>query len=189
MAIAWALGVATGLSTLAGFRAFLPMAVFIFMSRAGWVWGFKVQGTQFGFLQSNAAIAILLALVVLEVIFTRVDALAGLEKTLRLPLAVLSGALLFAAAISGEFPGAVHFLGIPAGIVMALLGFYSYRGLMQVGEGRDPGPALDLSALLLSAVMMLLPPAGYLVGLATVWMAIKVRRLRKMKYKGLRVLA
>jgi len=189
MAIAWALGAATGLSALAGFRAFVPITVFIFMSRVGWAWGFTVQDTPFDFLRSNAAIGILLALVVLEVLFTRVGGLVALERTLRLPFAVLSGALLFPAAISGELTGAANFLGVPAGILLAALGYYAYRGLTQVGEGRDPGPALDVSVLVLSVITMLLPPAGYLLGAATLWMAIRVRRLRKMKYKGLRVLA
>lgn len=189
MAIAWALGAATGISALAGFRAFLPMAVFIFMSRMGWAWGFKVQDTPFDFLQSSVAIGILLALVVLEIFFTRAGTLRAVEQTLRLPFAVVAGALLFAATMAGEFPGWEHFLGLPAGALLAALGYYSYRGLTQVGQGNDPGPALDVLVLLLSVTTILLPPAGYTLGVATLWMAVRVRRLRKMKYKGLRVLA
>lgn len=189
MAIAWAIGVGIGLSALAGFRAFLPAAVFIFMARLGWAWGFQVQDTPFDFLQSNAAIAVLLLLAVLEVILTRAGSLASVERTLRRPLAAAAGALLFAAALAGEFPDWQHFLGIPAGLGIAFLGFYVYRGMMLVGEGRDPGPALDISVLVLSVLMMLLPPAGYAFGLVIIWLAIRVRRLKKMKYKGLRVLA
>lgn len=189
MAIAWALGAATGISALAGFRAFLPMAVFIFMSRMGWAWGFKVQETPFDFMQSGAAIGILLALVVMEIIFTRTGALRAVEQMLRLPFAVVAGSLLFTAAIAGEFSGWEHFLGLPAGALLAALGYYSYRGLIQVGEGKDPGPALDVSVMLLSGITLLLPPAGYVISIATIWMAARVRRLRKQKYKGLRVLA
>lgn len=189
MAIAWAIGAGIGLSALAGFRAFLPVAVYILMARLGWVWGFEVEDTPFDFLQSNAAIAVLLALVVMEVIFTRVGSLAAVEKSLRLPLEAAAGAVLFSAAMAGEFPEWQHFLGIPAGLTLAMLGLYVYRGMLLVGEGRDPGPALDISVLFLSAIMMLLPPAGYALGLATVWLAFRVRRLKKMKFKGLRVLA
>jgi len=57
------------------------------------------------------------------------------------------------------------------------------------GDGTDRGPALDFSVLALSTAMMLVPPAGYLFGVVAVWLAARVRRLRKMKYKGLRVLA
>jgi hypothetical protein len=189
MALAWAIGAGLGLSFLAGFRAFLPVAVFIFMARMGWVWGFEVQGTSFDFLQSNVAIVILAALVVVEVLFTRIGDLAVIERALRMPFAAAAGALLFSAALAGELSGWQHFLGIPLGLLAALLGFYVYRGLTLVGEGRDPGPALDISALVLSVLMMLVPPAGYVFALANLWLAVRVRRLKKMKYKGLRVLA
>lgn len=189
MAIAWAIGAAIGLSGLAGYRAFLPVATFIFMARMGWVWGFKVQDTPFDFFQSDAVIVALLALVVLEVLFTRAGPLQKLERSGRLPVAGAAGALLCPAALAGELPGALHFLGIPLGLTLALLGFYVYRGLMLVGEGRDPGPALDVTVLFFSVMIMLLPPAGYVIALVTIWLAARVRRLKKMKYKGLRVLA
>lgn len=189
MGIAWAIGAGTGLSALAGFRAFLPLAVYMLMARMGWAWGFKVEDTPFNFLMSNVAIAILLVLVVVEVIITRITSLSAIERTLRLPLAAAAGALLFSASLSGEFPEWQHFLGIPAGLTAALLGFYVYRGLIHMGEGSDPGPALDISVIALSIITMLLPPAGYLLGIITVWLALRVRRLKKMKYKGLRVLA
>ncbi|MBE0428630.1 MAG: DUF4126 family protein [Thermoleophilia bacterium] len=190
MAIAWAIGAGIGLSSLAGFRAFLPVAVFMFMSRLGWSWGIQVEGTSFDFLTSNLVIVILLALVVLEVLLTRVGSLVTLERMLRLPLAAAAGALLFTAALAGESAGSVlHFLGIPLGLGLAWLGYYVYRGLMHVGEGRDPGPALDLSVVVLSVLMMLLPPAGFFFGALTAWLALRVRKLKRMKYKGLRVLA
>ena len=84
---------------------------------------------------------------------------------LRLPLAVVAGALVLSAAIAGEFPGAAHFVGIPAGVALALVGNYVSAGLVMIGEGRDPGPALDISVLFLSVLMMLLPPAGYVLAL------------------------
>jgi hypothetical protein len=188
MAVVWAIGAGTGLAGLAGFRAFLPLAVFMLMARLGWAWGFTVQDTPFEFLQSSAAILVLLGLVLVEVLLTRVAGLAQAERFLRLPLGILSGALVFSAALSGEL-GWEYALGIPGGIALALLGFYVYRGITLLGEGRDPGPALDLLVVLLSAVMMLLPPAGFVLAAILVWLALRVRRLKRMKYKGLRVLA
>ncbi|MHB0866889.1 MAG: DUF4126 family protein [Thermoleophilia bacterium] len=189
MAIAWAIGAAIGLSGLAGYRAFLPVATFIFMARMDWAWGFKVQDTPFDFLQSDVVIAVLVVLVVVEVLLSRIGPLQKAERSLRLPVAGAAGALLCPAVLSGEISGAAHLLGVPLGLVLALLGFYVYRGLMLVGEGRDPGPALDISVLFLSVVVMLLPPAGLAIALVTIWLAARVRRLKKMKYKGLRVLA
>ena len=37
--------------------------------------------------------------------------------------------------------------------------------------------------------MMLLPPVGYLFVFTLIYLVFRVRRLKKMKYKGLRVLA
>ncbi|MFA5801100.1 MAG: DUF4126 domain-containing protein [Thermoleophilia bacterium] len=192
MEIAWAAGVGIGLSALIGFRAFIPMAVFILMARLGWVGllgDFKVQETPLDFLQSDAAIVVLSVLVVLEIILTRVSSLSKAERTLRLPLATAAGALVFSAALSGPVEGLGHFAAVPAGALMVLIGIYVHGGLVTVGEGRDPGPALDFGVLVLAVAVMLLPPAGYVIGIITLWLAMRVRRLKKIKYKGLRVLA
>ncbi len=189
MEAAWAIGAGAGLASLAGFRAFIPFAVYILMARMGWVWGFQVEDNPMDFMISDFAVVVLLALIVLEVSMTRVRALISVERTLRLPFALASGALVMTAAIAGEFPGAAHFAGIVAGAAFALVGNYVYRGLIMIGEGRDPGPALDISVLFLSILVMPLPPAGFVVALAVVYLAGRVRRLKRLKYKGLRVLA
>lgn len=192
MEIAWAAGVGIGLSALIGFRAFIPMAVFILMARLGWVGllgDFRVQETPLDFLQSDVAIVVLAVLVLFEIVLTRVSSLAKAERTLRMPLATAAGALVFSAALSGPVEGLGHFAGVPAGALIVLIGIYVHGGLVMVGEGRDPGPALDFGVLVLSVAVMLLPPAGYVIGIITLWLAMRVRRLKKIKYKGLRVLA
>ena len=189
MEAAWALGAGAGLASLAGFRAFIPLAVYILMARMSWVWGFKVDDNPMDFMISNAAVVILLVLVVVEVLMTRMPVLVNIERTLRLPLAVAAGALIMSAAIAGEYPGAAHFIGIPVGAVLALVGNYVHHGLVLIGQGRDPGPALDITVLFLSVLMMPVPPAGYLLLFIIFYLAGRVRRLKKLKYKGLRVLA
>lgn len=189
MEAVWAIGAGAGLAGLAGFRAFIPLAVYMFMARMGWVWGFQVDDNPMDFILSDIAAIVLLVLVVLEVLMTRVTALVSVEKVLRLPLSVAAGALIASAAMAGEFPGVAHFAGIFFGAVLALLGSYVLRGLVMIGEGRDPGPALDISILILSILMMLVPPAGFVFVLLLLYLAVRVRRLRKLKYKGLRVLA
>jgi len=189
MEAVWAIGAGAGLASLTGIRAFIPLAVYMFMARMGWVWGFSVDDNPMDFIISDAAAIVLLVLVVLEVIMTRVKSLLFIEKALRMPLSVAAGALIASAAMAGEFPGAAHFAGIAFGAVMALLGSYVLRGLVMVGEGRDPGPALDISVLTLSVLMMLVPPAGFVIVLLLLYLATRIRRLRKLKYKGLRVLA
>ena len=192
MEIAWAAGVGIGLSVLIGFRAFIPVAVYILMARLGWVGllgDFKAQETPMDFLQSDAAIAVLAVLVVLEIIFKRVSSLSKAERTLRLPLAMAAGALVFSALLSGPVESPGYFVGVPAGALMVLIGIYVHGGLVTIDEGRDPGPALDFGVLVLSVLIMLVPAAGCVMGIITLWLAIRVRRLKKIKYKGLRVLA
>ncbi len=187
LAIFFAIGAGAGLATLAGVRAFLPLAVFMFMARLGWQWGFSVDDTAYDFLQSDAAVYVLLALVIIEVILTRVSSLAALERLLRLPLSLAAGALLMAASIAAEAPW--FWSGLVPGAILVYLGIYAYRGLMDVAEGKDPGIALDLSVLFLSVLMMLAPPLGFLLAVFIAWLALRVRRLKRQKYKGLRVLA
>lgn len=190
MEIAWAIGAGAGLALLAGFRAFIPMAVFMLIARLEWVWGFSVRDNPLDFLQTGTAVLVLLGLVVVEVIFTRVPVLAGVERFLRLPLSVAAGALLLAAAIACEAgENGLYLLGLPFGAVLSLLGVYIHRGLMAAGEGRDPGPALDLSVLAVSVLVMLVPPSGYALLAFALWLAWRVRKLKRVKYKGLRVLA
>ena len=131
----------------------------------------------------------MLALVVLEVILTRASFLETVERGLRLPAAVIAGGLLMAAAIAAVVQEPWHWAGLVAGAALPLLGVYVHRGTLQVSEGRDPGPVLDITVLLLAALMMLVPPAGYLLLLFMIWLAYRVRRLKRRKYKGLRILA
>ena len=189
MEVFFAIGAGAGLATLAGVRAFLPLAVFMFMARIDWLWGFTVKGASLDFLLTDTAIVVLLALVVLEVILTRASFLETVERGLRLPAAVIAGGLLMAAAIAAVVQEPWHWAGLVAGAALALLGVYVHRGTLQVSEGRDPGPVLDITVLLLAALMMLVPPSGYLLLLFMIWLAYRVRRLKRRKYKGLRILA
>jgi hypothetical protein len=189
MEAAWAIAAGAGLASLTGFRAIIPLAVYIFMARLGWVWGFPVNDNPMDFMISGAALVILLALVFLQVLMTRVQALAAVERNTRLPVAVAAAALIMSAALAGVYPGAAHFVGVPVGAALAFAGVYVHRGLIMIGEGRDPGPALDITVLFLSALMMLVPPTGYLLTLVIFYLAVRVRRLKRLKYKGLRVLA
>ncbi len=189
MEVFFAVGAGVGLATLAGVRACLPLAVFMLMARLDWLWGFSVTDTPLDFLMSDAAIVVLLVLALLEVFFTRVSSLAKLERALRLPAAVAAGGLLMAAAAAAEIREPWYWAGLLLGALLALLGVYVHRGTLQLNEGKDPGPVLDISVLLLSALMMLAPPAGYLFLIFMVWLAYRVRRLKRQKYKGLRVLA
>ncbi len=189
MAVAWAIGAGAGLAAMAGVRPFIPVAVYMLFARLGWVWGFSLQDTPMDFLLSNTAAVVLLVAVVLQIVFTRLPAMARLDLVLRLPLAVAVGALVLAGTLSGITSTSFYLVGLPAGIVLALVGAYVYQGLVMAGRGRDPGPALDVALIVLSALMMPVPPLGYLVLLLGVWLALRVRRLKRMKYKGLRVLA
>ena len=189
MAVIWAIGAGIGLSVLAGSRSFIPLAIFVLFARLGWIWGFRIEGTPFDFMLSNGAVVVIVALVVFEILLTRLPALIKISTFLRLPIAVIAGALLLAATMSAEISNPARFLGIPGGVLLALLGFYVHQGLVFAGEGADPGPALDSALIVLAILMMVVPPAGYAVVLVAAWLAWRVRRLKRLKYKGLRVLA
>lgn len=187
--LVWAVSAGIGLACLAGFRAFAPLAVFILMARMDWLPWFDVEESHMDFIFSDVAVVILLVLVVIEVIMTRMTLLALVERLLRLPFALASGALLCSATIAHEASGLAYLAGIVAGALLAALGYYVHSGIIIAGEGRDPGPALDLAVLLLAAIFLLLPQTGFVFLLAMLWLAIRVRRLKRLKYKGLRVLA
>ena len=189
MEAAWAIGAGAGLASLAGYRAIIPLAIYILMGRLGLNWGFQVDDNPMDFMISYAAAGVLVALIVLEILMTRVSSLVRIDQRLQLPFSVVGGALVMSAAMAGTYQGLAHFIGIPAGAALALCGVYVRRGMAMVGEGRDPGPALDLSVLMFSILTMLVPPLGYVMVLITLYLASRVRRLRRMKYKGLRVLA
>ncbi len=189
MAITWAIGAGAGLAIMAGLRSFVLLAVYMLFARLGWVWGFSFQDTPMDFLLSNAAAVVLLLAVALEIFITRLPAMARIDLVLRLPVAVLVGALVTAGALAGATSSSLYLVGLPVGALLALLGVYVYQGLVLTGGGRDPGPALDVALIIVSAVTMLAPPVGYAVLLLGVWLALRVRRLKRMKYKGLRLLA
>ncbi|MHB1382298.1 MAG: hypothetical protein ACYCXJ_08785 [Thermoleophilia bacterium] len=188
-ALIWAIGAGVALASLAGVRAFAPLAVFIIMARLEWLTWFAVEESPMDFLFSRPAVLVLFALVLLEIIMTRVTMLVLVERLLRLPFALASGALLLGATVAHEASGWGYIVGIAVGLALAVLGLYVHSGLVIAGEGRDPGPALDLAVLVLAALFLLLPPAGFLFLLAMGWLALRVRRLKRLKYKGLRVLA
>lgn len=185
----WAIGAGTGLALLAGFRAFGPLAAFILLARMEWLPWFSVADSPMDFVFSDWAVAVLLTLVVIEVALTRVGSLASLERLLSFPFSLASAALMFAAAIAAEGGGLAWLAGIGGGLLLGAVGAFVHSGIIIAGEGRDPGPALDMVVLLLAALFLLLPQAGYAFLLVMIWLAVRVRRLKRLKYKGLRVLA
>ena len=189
MAIAWAIGAGVGLAALAGFRSFIPLAVFMLFARLGWAWGFNPGGGDFDFMLSGWAVMGLVVLLVLEILLTRVQSVTRLDSAMRPALAVIIGGLLAATCVSADMTSPAHFAFLAAGAVLGLLGLYVHNGLRMAGEGADPGPALDAAVIVLSALVMLVPPAGYVLLILLLWMGWRVRKLRRLKYKGLRVLA
>jgi uncharacterized membrane protein len=185
----WAIGAGIGLASLAGVRAFAPMAVLILMARMDWLPWFSVEPSPMDFLFSDLAVLILLALVVLEIVMTRVTMLVLMERLLRLPFAIASGALICSAAVAHEAGDWGYLVALAGGALLAVLGIYVHGGIVIAGEGRDPGPALDLSVILLAVLILLLPQLGYVFVLVMLWLAFRVRKLKRLKYKGLRVLA
>ncbi|QIN79526.1 DUF4126 family protein [Rubrobacter marinus] len=115
-----AIGIGIGLASVAGVRAFLPLALVGLSARLGL---FELPAP-FGFVDDWAAIG---AFVVLALLETGLDKVSSLQKTLNViqtPLRIAAGAVLFALALrEGLDAGAIPELvagGVIAGVVAVL---------------------------------------------------------------------
>ncbi len=185
----WAIGRLCGLSISAGVRAAMTLLVMGVLSREGW--GFHVA-PGFTWLQSSAAIAVLVLLVILEIAFDKVPSFDRLYARLSVPWRIAAGALAGGAAMSHGWIGLV--VGLVAGAGLAVLGINAkrlWRPRSTTSTMTMPLLSLveDLAAFGAAVLSATLPPIGYAVAAWTTWFDVRLRRRRVAKYKGLRVLS
>jgi len=184
----WAVGRMLGLSTSAGLRAALTLAVIGVLAREGW--GINLSHS-FAWMENGIAIAAFIVVAIVESSFDKIPALDRLQNRLALPWRIAAGALAGGAALSHGWVGLV--IGVVAGGGLAYLGQAVKRaarprttinglavGLLSLIE--------DVTAFAAAVLSAVLAPLGYVFFAWTLWLFDRLRRRERAKYKGLRVL-
>lgn len=185
-----AAGTGVGLSSVAGVRAYLPLALVGLFARMGW---FNLPAP-FNMLDNWAVIGALLVLALLESGLDKVPALDTAVDVVQTPVRVVAGAILFAAALqAGVNIDAVPELaagGVTAGVVAGLKAFL--RPPANTATAGVSAPFLstleDLVALIGGVVAILVPLVPLLLVGFLLFFFYRVKRRRQRKYRGLRIL-
>jgi hypothetical protein len=194
MEILLALGIGIGLSSVAGVRAFLPLALaalfaalglfeppslFIDVGSDGWWW--SVFGA-------------LAALSVLEIVLDKVRAVERALNIAMVPVRAVSGALLFTAALGFDLdPGSAPWLIAGATIAGAVA--VAKVLLRPSAKTASAGVSVaflsffeDVVGLVVGAVGFFVPYLPLLLVAFLLFFYYRVRRRRGRKYVGLRIL-
>lgn len=204
MEILFSTGIGVGLAAVAGLRAFLPLAlvgvfsllsVFDLPDGAGGAAGPAVEVVVFG---TVVSLIVLLALTVVEVSLDKVPSVSGPLAVLGVPLGMVSGALLFAAASGATVRGVTLVDASPellAGAVIAgLVAFAKFRFAPRPeanSAGVSPGflsAAVDMVALVGGIAGLFVPVLPVVLVALLLFFFYRVKRRRGRKYEGLRIL-
>jgi hypothetical protein len=191
------IGLGLGLGLAAGLRPFLP--ALLAGALASWgVLGVSFSHGPFDFLQSSwwllALAAMLLLAYVLQFRIGMERLEAGPVGAALAGIAVGVGALLFAGTLADH--GDAWWPGVLGGAAAALLAQSVARPILTGARSRLPDRTarealtlyLDGAALVLTALVALLHPLGYLALGLFLWMALAARRRVGEKHAGLRIL-
>jgi Domain of unknown function (DUF4126) len=190
MELLFAAGTGIGLSSIAGLRAYLPLALVGLFARLGL---FELPGP-FDLLGDWLAIGVLLVLALLESVLDKVPALDPALDYVQAPIRMASGAVLFSAAMgTGLVVEAIPALaagGVIAGVVTVTKTVL--RPPVHVGSVGVSATFLSLCEDVVSlvggvvAVLVPLVPLAFVAFL--LFFFFRVRRRRGRKYGGLRIL-
>jgi hypothetical protein len=186
------IGQGAGLAGASGVRPFLPPLLAGALARGDI--GLDFDGTGWHFLESPAFLLVVLVLAVAAYVAER----AGVERRrLSLATTVLAavlGALLFAGSMA-EGGDLTPVVGLVAGVACVALARAGVGGLLDRAAGRldQSGAGLldvfaDVTALVLAAIAIFVPPVSYLALVAFVVLLVRGRRDGDRKYAGLRIL-
>jgi uncharacterized membrane protein len=183
-----AIGRMFGLGATAGVRASLTLAVIGVVSRLSF--GNHVSG-HFLWMHSWEAIFIFVVLAIVEATFDKVPALDRLQDRLILPWRVVGGAIAGASTIGHGWLG--FGLGLGLGAIGGWFGQYVKHGIRPRTIPSGLVTALislseDLYAFIGAALTASISLFGYAFFGSTLWLFSRLRRRRRSKYKGLRVL-
>jgi Domain of unknown function (DUF4126) len=186
-------GLGVGLASVAGVRAFVPLALFSLFARLGFIAEPDIFGLQIGW----TVVLALSALAAVEIMLDKVRALDPTFGYVMIPIRIVAGAILFAAVYE---PGALFF---DAGAVPGLVAGGAIAGLVAGLEVilRPPSrsQSAGVSTAFLSAMEDLVAVFGGIVGLFLplvpflfvgflLFFFNRIRKRRGRKYGGLRIL-
>ena len=185
-------GLGGGLASVAGVRAFVPLARFSLFARLGFIVEPDILGLQSGW----AVVLVLSALAVVEVVLDKVRALDPTFGYIMIPIRMVAGAVLFAAVyVPGALLEAVAVQGLVAGGAIAGL----VAGLKVILRPLSRGSSAGVSTAFLSAMEDFVAVFGGVVGLFLPFLPLlfvgfllfffnRIRKRRGRKYGGLRIL-
>jgi hypothetical protein len=185
-------GLGVGLASVAGVRAFVPLALFSLLARLGFVVEPEILGPQIGW----TVVLALSALAAVEIVLDKVRALDSTFGYVMMPIRMVAGALLFAAM---HDPGALFAAGAVPGLVAggAIAGLVA--GLEVILRPPSRSSSAGVSTAFLSAMEDFVAVLGGVVGLFLPFLPLlfvgfllfffnRIRKRRGRKYGGLRIL-
>jgi hypothetical protein len=183
-------GLGVGLASVAGVRAFVPLALFSLFARLGYIAEPDIFGLQIGW----TVVLVLWALVLAEIMLDKVRALEPAFGYVMIPIRMVAGAVLFAAVYEpGALIGAVP--GLVAGGAIAGL----VAGFKVILRPPSRSSSAGVSTAFLSAMEDFVAVLGGAVGLFLPFLPLlfvgfllfffnRIRKRRGRKYGGLRIL-
>ena len=181
-------GLGVGLASIAGVRAFVPLALLALFARLGFVVTPEVLGLRIGW----TLVLVLPALAALEIVLDKVRALDPAFGYVMVPIRTVAGAVLFA-TMYGALLDAVPAL-VAGGAVAALV------AVLEVALRPSPGgSSAGVSTAFLSAMEDVVAVLGGVVGFFVPFLPLlfvgfllfffnRIRKRRGRKYGGLRIL-
>ena len=184
-------GMGVGLASVAGVRAFVPLALFSLFVRLGYIAEPDILGLQIGW----TVVLALSALALVEIMLDKVPALDPAFGYVMIPIRMVAGAVLFAAVyepgtpFGGAAPGLVAGGGIAAVVA----------GLKVILRPPSRSSSAGVSTAFLSAMEDFVAVSGGVVGLFLPFLPLlfvgfllffynRIRKRRGRKYGGLRIL-
>lgn len=185
-----ATGTGVGLSSVAGLRAYLPLALVGLFARVGL---FDLPEA-FSFLNDWVVVGALFALALVESVLDKVPALDTAVDVVQTPVRVVAGAVLFSAALeAGLDPAAIPELvagGGIAGVVAVLKAVL--RPPANVSTAGVSAPFLsgieDVVALAGGVIAVLVPLISLALVAFLLFVFYRIRKRRGKKFGGLRIL-
>jgi hypothetical protein len=188
--IVLAAGVGIGLASVAGIRAFLPLALAALAAR----FGLLELPEALDFLSGWTAVGGLAVLAVAESLLDKLGALDRVLDGVMTPVRLVSGALLFAAALQsvlwvGAIPELVAGGAIAAAVSVLKAVLRPPAGSGTVGVSDGFISFMEDAVALIGGVVAVLVPLVPLIFVAFfLFFLYRVRRRRAKKYGGLRIL-
>ena len=185
-----AAGTGAGLSSVAGLRAYLPLALVGLFARIG-LFDLPVA---FDFLDNWVVVGTLLALALVEGVLDKIPALDTAVDVVQTPVRIVAGAVLFSAALeAGLDPAAIPELAAGGGIAGVVAGLKAFlRPPANVSTAGVSAPFLsgleDVVALVGGVIAILVPLVSLFLVAFLLFVFYRIRKRRGRKYGGLRIL-